>query len=209
MSRPQLPAPLWHTKGPKVSQAARFLRLTPDADEASTLAAALKHEPVRWARADDVLRAAQCEPLPLADPAVQRIAHKARVHAPLRPVLLTTTRRGTTVADGIHKLSYAWHRDPRSAVAVIEASTPTDTGDKMGRKKLAKADEKLEKAVGSLADALTAATIEVQKMDASNSSPRGREVARQSLRKAQLGYLEHVNPRAAELWKQQHVGVDF
>ena len=187
----KLPAPLWHQR-PNPSKAASFLSL--DGDQSPRVLAALQHAKTTYGRADDILRAAGVQPLPASDPAVQRIAHKARMGKPLWPVLLVRSRSGRSViADGLHKLSYAWHRDPRSAVAVVEAPTKRTTGAKMAKTKTASV-AKQEKTLTELA--------KLAKRD--DLSPGTRESVRKSQQELQLAYLERVSPAGAAAWRAAH-----
>lgn len=72
-------------------------------------------------RADDILRAARIDPVPAKDPRVRRQVEKLNAGKQLKPVLVVCTKRGTHVANGVHRLSLAYHVEPATQVPVVIA----------------------------------------------------------------------------------------
>jgi hypothetical protein len=98
-----------------------FLSLLYKPKRARRLADGLAGSPVLMFRADDVLRAACCDPVPADDPRVVRQEKKVAAGKALKPVLLTVTKRGTHIANGEHRASWAFHDAPATPVAVAVA----------------------------------------------------------------------------------------
>ncbi len=72
-------------------------------------------------RADDILRAARIDPLPLTNQRVRRQIEKLNAGKQLKPVLVVCTKRGSHVANGVHRLSLAFHVEPATQVPVAIA----------------------------------------------------------------------------------------
>ena len=95
-----------------------YLSLRFDEDRAGQLVDALKAAPVTTRRVNDILRACRHDPLPLSDPGVRREKGKKR----LSPVLVISFEYGGDIADGYHRLSYAYHVSPYQDVPLRIAS---------------------------------------------------------------------------------------
>ena len=96
----------------------QYLSLRFDEDVAGQLVTALKAAPVTARRANDILRACRHDPLPLSDPGVRREKDKKR----LSPILVVSFAYGGDIADGYHRLSYAYHVGPYETVPLRLAS---------------------------------------------------------------------------------------
>jgi hypothetical protein len=82
----------------------------------------LKDATVTERRANDILRAAQCEPLSLSDPGVLRDFTTVATGKKLSPVLVVSFDEDAEIADGYHRVSLAYALDPFAAVPLRLAS---------------------------------------------------------------------------------------
>jgi hypothetical protein len=89
--------------------------------DAAALAAALAKAPVVQQAAKDIVRAARIVPLPPTNAKVAIDLKKIARGKPLPPILLVRGDAGRDlpliVADGMHRLSAAWHADESGPVA--------------------------------------------------------------------------------------------
>lgn len=97
-----------------------FLGLLFADDVAKALVAQLKKAPVVQLRVNDILRASRQGPADKDDPGVQSETKNIKDEVPLGPVLLIQGDRARgiffTIADGYHRLSAMYHRDPSQMV---------------------------------------------------------------------------------------------
>ena len=93
--------------------AANYLGLVADGQTVDDLVKKLKAAPIEMHRANDVLRAARLELLPLGDPSVKRDLSKVLTGNRWSPVLVVRgdVLRDTplTVADGYHRICASFH----------------------------------------------------------------------------------------------------
>lgn len=92
--------------------AENYLSLWLPASEAAGRVKQLRKAKLTSRRANDILRAAHYQPLPLTDPGVLRDLKKVLAGEKLSPVLLS----GGDIADGYHRISLAYALDPFSDV---------------------------------------------------------------------------------------------
>ncbi|MBV9548984.1 MAG: hypothetical protein JO256_04855 [Alphaproteobacteria bacterium] len=105
----------------------RRSRLTP-AKTAEVLAAKLRKAEVEIHPAKNIIRAARITPLPKSNAKVKRDLGKIAQGKKLPPILLVRGDAGRDlpliVADGMHRLSAAWHRDESADVACCIVDRP-------------------------------------------------------------------------------------
>jgi hypothetical protein len=82
----------------------------------------LRSATVTTRRANDILRAANRDPLPLDDPGVMRDLIKVISGKRLSPVLVVTLPQGADIADGYHRVSLAYRLNPFGVVPLRIAS---------------------------------------------------------------------------------------
>jgi hypothetical protein len=92
--------------------AAAYLSISFGQEYADDVAAKLRKLPVVARRANDILRAASRDPLPLTDPGVLKNLKKVLAGEKLSPILVA----GSDVVDGYHRLSLAYALDPYADV---------------------------------------------------------------------------------------------
>ena len=119
----KIPQILWSDDfGPSELEAAEnFLTLIYPPKRIGRLVQALGDAKCTTRRADDILRAARMDPVPPKDPRVQKQIEKLNAGKQLKPVLVVCTKRGTHVANGVHRLSLAFHVEPATQVPVAIA----------------------------------------------------------------------------------------
>jgi hypothetical protein len=98
------------------TRAKRYLELRFGEPIASAAEDALRRVPTKTFPVDDIMRAADRRPLPLADAGVQRVFQKVRDGQRIAPPLIVQTPNGNDVADGYHHLSLIYALDPRAEV---------------------------------------------------------------------------------------------
>lgn len=102
-----------------------YLSLIFPNDVAAALVAKLKAGKVVQARANDILRAAKVPPLDEKDPGVQKEIGQIKDEQPQSPVLLIQgdLYRGLhlIIADGMHRTTAAFLRDPDAMVSAVIA----------------------------------------------------------------------------------------
>ncbi len=93
--------------------AANYLGLIADGQTVDDLVARLKTAPIEMHRANDVLRAARLELLPLGDPSVKRDLGKVLTGNRWSPVLVVRgdvlQNAPLTIADGYHRVCASFH----------------------------------------------------------------------------------------------------
>jgi hypothetical protein len=90
-----------------------FLHIHVGRKRASALVARLRKADVVRMRANDVLRACDLEPLSVSDPGTHHNMVKTILGMPLSPVLVVSFIGGTsTIADGYHRVSWAYRISP-------------------------------------------------------------------------------------------------
>lgn len=99
------------------------LKYTPD--QARELVDALKRARTSVRHAGDILRASRLKPLKLKDPGVQHEADKVKDGKSLQPVLVISLPVWSDIADGYHRVSYAYAQDPFAPV-VAKVISPDD-----------------------------------------------------------------------------------
>jgi transcriptional regulator of met regulon len=99
-----------------------YLSLRFDERRAAQVVASLRAAELTERRANDILRAYRHKPLPLDDPGVQREEDKLADGKKLSPILVVSFEFGGDIADGYHRLSYAYHVSPNTAVPCRIAS---------------------------------------------------------------------------------------
>jgi hypothetical protein len=95
-----------------VADAKNFLSLVYDAETMGELCEALLDAPVTQRRADDILRATCLEPLCLDDLGVLRVLRRILKGKKLKPVLIVKDKDGSCIANGYHKVSFAYRLNP-------------------------------------------------------------------------------------------------
>lgn len=105
--------------------AENFLSIRLDLKEARGLVERLKDAPLTQRRANDILRAADREPLPLNDPGVVRDLAKLLSGEKLSPILVVSFDDRAEIADGYHRVSLAYALDPFGVVPLRIASAPS------------------------------------------------------------------------------------
>jgi hypothetical protein len=102
-----------------------YLNLIFPADVVAALMAKLKTAKTTQIRANDILRAAKVPPITEKDPGVQKAIGDIKDEAVLSPVLLIQGDlfRGIhlIIADGMHRCSAAFLRDPDAMVSAVVA----------------------------------------------------------------------------------------
>ena len=105
--------------------AENYLNLIFPADVVAALLAKLKTTKVTQVRANDILRAAKVPPITDKDPGVQKAIDNIKDEAVLAPVLLIQGDlfRGIhlIIADGMHRTSAAFLRNPDAMVSAVVA----------------------------------------------------------------------------------------
>ena len=99
-----------------------FLSIRFNPQRAKRLVERLKDAKVTERRANDILRASGCEPLPLNDPGVLRDLVKVASGEKLSPVLVVSFDDGAEIADGYHRVSLTYALDPFAAIPLRIAS---------------------------------------------------------------------------------------
>lgn len=104
-----------------------YLTLAYPADQAHRLAIKLDRGSIQQRRADDILRAARRDPLPLNDPRVARELERARAGKKLHAIQIVQTSRGTDIANGEHTLAVAYHAGPDGPATRVACVIAADT----------------------------------------------------------------------------------
>lgn len=101
--------------------AASYLSLLFPDDISAQLLVLLKKAPVTQMRVNDLLRASKQGPADPKDPKVQEEIANIKAEQPMSPVLLVQGDRARgiifTIADGYHRLSAIYSRDPDAMVS--------------------------------------------------------------------------------------------
>jgi hypothetical protein len=100
-----------------------FLSICLNPKKAKELVKRLKDAPLTERRANDILRAARRDPLPLNDPGVLRDLVQVVAGERLSPVLVVSFDEGAEIADGYHRVSLTYALDPFGVVPVRIASS--------------------------------------------------------------------------------------
>ncbi|HLX87686.1 MAG TPA: hypothetical protein VKR22_04390 [Acidimicrobiales bacterium] len=119
------PAVRWMAKVARhdFEAAYRYLSLRMPEKQARVLADRLRKTPeLETRRANDILRAAGLDPLPLDDPGVMHDLLKVARGDALSPVLVITFEDRAEIADGYHRVSLSYRLDPFGEVPLIIAS---------------------------------------------------------------------------------------
>jgi hypothetical protein len=132
MKKPDLDAPLapdikhlWlaDVEDHDYEAALRFLTIRVGQRRAKALVKALRKSSLTDLRANDILRACDLKPLEVTDPGTHHDMVKTIVGKPLSPVLVVSFTDGTsTIADGYHRVSWAYCISPWAAVPARLAS---------------------------------------------------------------------------------------
>lgn len=93
-----------------------YLSMLLDEDRAARTVNELKKTTVRWRRANDILRGFSREPLGMTDPGVRKNMDKFFNGKKLSPVLLVSFPVGGDIADGYHRVSWAYQVSPYTMV---------------------------------------------------------------------------------------------
>lgn len=103
------------------ASAASYLSLLFPDDVSAQLIVLLKKAPVTQLRVNDILRASKQGPADPKDVKVQREIANIKAEQPMSPVLLVQGDRARgiifTIADGYHRLSAIYSRDPDAMVS--------------------------------------------------------------------------------------------
>lgn len=89
-----------------------YLSLRLSAREADIIVGRLRNAEITARRANDILRACGYTALPLDDPGVMKQEDKVSGKRQLSPILVVSFDFGGDIADGYHRLSYAYNVDP-------------------------------------------------------------------------------------------------
>jgi hypothetical protein len=90
-----------------------FLRIRLGNKRAKALIARLRSADVQHMRANDILRACSLDPLGIDDPGTHHNMVKTILRKPLSPVLVVCLADETsTIADGYHRVSWAYRISP-------------------------------------------------------------------------------------------------
>lgn len=122
--------PRWlpHQQAEDCDHAAEYLALVFPARAARTLAARLAKAKVEVHPAKNILRAARLTALPANNAKVRKDLGKIARAKKLPPILLVRGDAGhdlpLIVADGMHRLSAAWHHDEAADVACCIVDRP-------------------------------------------------------------------------------------
>lgn len=123
-------APKWLPKqqAEDAAHAANYLALVFPAAVAKKLSARLRRAKVETQLAKDIVRAARITPLPATNAKVAHDLAKIAKGKPIPPILLVrgdaTRDLPLIVADGMHRLSAAWHAQESAPVACCFADRP-------------------------------------------------------------------------------------
>jgi hypothetical protein len=93
-----------------------YLSLKLDEAQAVSIVTALLHAPLSTRRANDVLRACGYLPLHPDDTGVRHEHAKVAMGKRLSPILVVSFTVGGDIADGFHRLSYAYHANPYAGI---------------------------------------------------------------------------------------------
>lgn len=97
-----------------------YLSLIFPDDVTAVLLTKLKAAPITQIRVDDILRASRQGPADPKDPKVQEEIAKIKAEEPMPPALLVQGDRARgiyfTIADGFHRLSAIYSRDPDTMI---------------------------------------------------------------------------------------------
>jgi hypothetical protein len=113
-----LPEPVWldDVADKDYDAAFEYLFLKLDEIHARLVIAKLRQAPLIQRRANDTLRACGYQALPLTDPGVSREHAKLGSGKKLSPILVVSFAIGGDIADGFHRLSYAYNYSPYATV---------------------------------------------------------------------------------------------
>lgn len=114
----------WHThvKDSNYDAAKSYLTLTYSHHEADRLFEKLKEAKIENFAAKDILRAAHMQALPADTEHVVVNLKKIKDGEELSPVLLCRTKEhDLVIADGMHRVSAAWHLDEDTIVHAVVA----------------------------------------------------------------------------------------
>jgi hypothetical protein len=90
-----------------------FLRIYVGKKRANALIGRLRDEKLVQMRANDILRACSLPPLDISDPGTHHNMVRTILGEPLSPVLLVSLKGGrSTIADGYHRVSWAYRISP-------------------------------------------------------------------------------------------------
>ena len=112
MASLHIPKLRWTEDGADYDAAERYLSLRLDSALAVQARGVLEQAKFTRTRANDVLRAVRREPLPLSDPGVARVLREAKKRRSFSPALVATFDDESDIADGYHRISLAYLRDP-------------------------------------------------------------------------------------------------
>jgi hypothetical protein len=100
-----------------LASAAKYVSIRYDTPSpAQAMIRRLHRAKITYRRANDILRAARREPLPLTDPGVQRELMKVIRKKKLSPVAMVVHGVDSDIADGYHRVSLAYWSNPFSMV---------------------------------------------------------------------------------------------
>jgi|ERR1700743_2025081 len=108
----------WKTEVDEHDYDAAFSYLTVllDKKRAKVIVAQLREAKIEYRRANDILRGCSRIPLGLEDTGVRKNFDKTLAGEEISPVLLVSFKYGADIADGYHRVSWAYQVSPYLAV---------------------------------------------------------------------------------------------